>query len=113
MRTHVGETSLPWHVGSGPSVPAYSCCEKPHCGQSPQLLLHCLLPLVMLLLQCWVVESYQLRTCVRDDRKCMQGTMHLITIGICRPSYLSVLLVLMTLSLDVLGKGLLAGIHGG
>lgn len=23
--------------------------------------------------QCWVVESFALRTCVRDDRKCLQG----------------------------------------
>jgi hypothetical protein len=23
--------------------------------------------------QCWVVESFELRTCVRDDRKCLQG----------------------------------------
>ena len=23
--------------------------------------------------ECWVVENYQLKTCVRDDRKCMQG----------------------------------------
>jgi hypothetical protein len=25
--------------------------------------------------QCWVVESFQLRTCVRDDRKCLQGAV--------------------------------------
>ncbi len=23
--------------------------------------------------ECWVVESYNLRTCIRDDRKCLQG----------------------------------------
>ncbi|KAI8476923.1 MAG: hypothetical protein J3K34DRAFT_202565 [Monoraphidium minutum] len=23
--------------------------------------------------QCWVVESFNLRTCIRDDRKCLQG----------------------------------------
>jgi len=28
---------------------------------------------VVMLLQCWVVESFQTRTCVRDDRKCLQG----------------------------------------
>lgn len=29
--------------------------------------------------QCWVVESYQLRTCVRDDRKCLQGECNTVT----------------------------------
>jgi hypothetical protein len=24
---------------------------------------------------CWVVESFQLRTCIRDDRKCLQGAL--------------------------------------
>ncbi len=23
--------------------------------------------------ECWVVESYNVRTCMRDDRKCLQG----------------------------------------
>ncbi len=22
---------------------------------------------------CWVVENYNLKTCIRDDRKCLQG----------------------------------------
>lgn len=30
-------------------------------------------PLSSAPMQCWVVESFQLRTCVRDDRKCLQG----------------------------------------
>lgn len=31
------------------------------------------------MLQCWVVESYQLKTCVRDDRKCLQGKGRAVT----------------------------------
>lgn len=26
--------------------------------------------------QCWVAENHRLRTCIRDDRRCLQGAMY-------------------------------------